>query len=363
MVRCAAVLAVFVILLADTSTGKFHTLGQELLGENVRDVPTAFQKEYYNAFLSVDIPKQREIIGKLRAFMERNESARIVLSRNEISFLLEDLDRAISGSNEIQNRAKLQQQQVVEGTRQELLGNLPKALQHYRDSLTQATLLYGEDSFHAIAVRINIADAYYESGRNLDDAIAIYKNVQAVLETKGLTSSDLYCQTITGLFGCYHEKGDKSQAITLGRLVFKTHQQRRATDSNQFFNVAAVFIRELNTAKRHQEALQLAKQILDGPHPMTGLEAFYSLNIYQDYAVAQMRLGNGQGVSTAFDQALLLANQLPNYPDDSKLILLKQYQEFAENSHDKELSKILSSKIAEIERRHAQPRSRYTSSN
>lgn len=363
MVRCAAVLAVFVILLADTSTGKFHALGQELSGENVQEVPGTFQMQYFQAFQSVDLPKQRETLRKLRTFMERNESAEVVYSIHEIKFMLEDLDRAIDGSAETLKRAQLQQQQAVEGTLQEVMGNLSQALQHYRVALEHATSLYGEHSFHALSVQVSIANAHYDSGRNLDDAIAIYKNVQAVLETKGLTSSDLYCQTITGLFGCYHEKGDKSQAITLGRLVFKTHQQRRATDSNQFFNVAAVFIRELNTAKQHQEALQMAKQILDGPHPMKGLAAFYSQSIYRDYAVAQLSLGSDQGVAEAFEQSLLLANQLPNYPDDSLLSLLKEYKQFAERSRDTERTKALSSKIAEIERRHAQPRSRYTSSN
>ena len=50
-------------------------------------------------------------------------------------------------------------------------------------------------------------------------------------------------------------------------------------------------------------------------------------------------------------------------PDDSLLSLLKEYKQFAERSRDTERTKALSSKIAEIERRHAQPRSRYTSSN
>lgn len=327
---------------------------------NPREKQEDLAKRYGKAILLTNLQEQRMLLAELKKSIEENDGHGYVYSGREVTLAFDELDRVLNSSDEVYAQAKQQQHEESTAIQYQLHGDLTRAIAHHKAALNMSYVLYGNKSYHSLTVQTIMANAIFDTGKDLATGIALLQKTHDELKSLRMTDGVLFCQTTHGLFVSYLSTKDYPNAFKYGIQTIEAHKRRQSSDTDEYLQLVALLAKELNKAEQFKDALTITQSVLDGTHPKAGLEARFSVLIYREYATAKVGLGDYTNVSNTYSQAIVIANRIPGYPASMRLDLLKEFLGFAKSRDDQSLVRNIEQMIDKIESRTQPTRSRYS---
>lgn len=147
------------------------------------------------------------------------------------------------------------------------LGNYDELVRLRKAEYDQTIAHYGEDSYQAVSVNINMGDALVE-GRRPAEARPYYERARALLEAKGETGSVDYARIINGLASVYQHEGNLAEAEKLLRQARDIFAAEFGVKSPWYrlalYDLAEVLLTDNQLDEAEQllrESLALGKQV------------------------------------------------------------------------------------------------------
>ncbi|MEW4454563.1 hypothetical protein AB1L30_17955 [Bremerella sp. JC817] len=320
------------------SEGRAQTLQSQLEGV----VATAEE-----AANRCDFKAELELILTLRELNNRLPAELSTISDEHIAFVLSDLQKAVSFSEEEMELARARQAARMAAFQFFRQRQPEEGQRKFLEAIDYSTRVFGERSYHTIELQSSLANEMLLHGSKLEEAIQLAHQVRDTLEEDQQQKCFVFCQINQTLYALYVETKAFHKAMPYGNIALRELEAVHSKKSTRYLTIQGSMAAVLNQDQRPDLALVHAQTGLNTGYIPDGSDVKYYLRLLREYARAKRALGDFERVPEAYQEMLRIAKSYPTYPKNALIEHLREYQTALKEMGDEEGQRSVEAEIEE----------------